>query len=87
MRVRTGIAFREQRESALACRETRFLGVEILGLRERNRRVNRSRIGSDVAAAVDGGEIDPPAKRQRDTLVADFSGRTRIECRWRRLLS
>ena len=87
MRVRTGIAFRQQREPALACRETRFLRVEILGLRERNRRVNRSRIGNDVAAAVDGGEIDPAAKRQCDTLVADFSGRTRIECRWCRLVS
>ena len=84
MSVRPHIALSENRETALARRETRFRCVEVLALPERDEVVDRARIGSEVAGPIDVGEVDPAAERQRNAFVADLSGRTCID--WRCLV-
>src|SRR5437667_1291668 len=81
VRNRSDVAFGQDREPALALRETRSPRVVIPALLKRDEIVNRSGVGCDVAGPVDAGEIDPAPEGQRDVLVAELARRTR----WLRL--
>src|SRR5437667_6114321 len=85
VRNRSDVAFGQDREPALARRETRFRRVEIPALLKRDEIVNRSGVGCEVAGPIDAGEIDPAPEGQRDVLVAKLARRTRrlrLEGRW-----